>query len=286
MTLSRDVSPVQFAVVKYLPDPIRDEPVNVGVIGSVDGRLVLRMTPKFGRIKREAGISDTSTLEISMFFLRSTLDREPDLSIAELSRSMGSGILRLSDTLGGLADDPWEFIEEQYDRYVGDTVTQRTNPTTTRLTIRQHLRATLAVRGVDSSRFAISKKRFKGATGRHDFDFGFENGKVTLVRGISLQTDEYYALREAREFSFAAIDSHRLEDRLNQQLEILAVVSPPIESSGAYDEAYDLVRQNVDKNVVLDSAESELALSAVLESQDVRPLSASMLVDQLVGVPA
>jgi hypothetical protein len=273
-------------VVKYLPDPIRDEPINVGVVGNLDGRLVLRMTPKFARVRREAGVSDTSALELGLAFLRSTLDREPSITLVDLVGSMSSGLLRLSEVMGGLADDPWDFIEDQYERYVGDTVTQRTVPATTRRTIRDHLRSAIARRGADSSRFAISKKRFKGATGRHDFDFGFENGKVTLVRGISLETDEAYALRDARELSFAAIDSHKLEDHIGRMLEVIAVVAPPTEPSGAYDEAYGLVQSNVDRYVLLDSPESEIEIGRVLESPDVRPLAGSMLAEPLVGVPA
>lgn len=272
------LSPVQFAVVKFVPDAIRDEPINVGIIGGFDGRLCMRMTPKFARIRREARVADTKALEIALRFLQSALDRQPNLTLLEVVSSLDRGILRVGEPTGGLADDPLEFIDDLYDRYVGDTPTTRM-VSTTRRTIRERLRHALASRGTDSDRYAISRKRFVGATGRHDFDFGFENGAVTLMRGISLQTDESYALREARELCFAAVDSHKKESDIDRAVEVIAVVAPPLEGSAAYEEAEGLLRSNVDRYVVIDSAESNAEIDRVLQSRDLHPLTPDLLAD-------
>ena len=93
--MDTDLTAVQFAVVKFIPDLVRDEPINVGVVGRVEGRLVFRAVPNFSRVRRIAGIEDSAALELGLAFLRSALDRSPEMELAQLIND-ATGIVRFS----------------------------------------------------------------------------------------------------------------------------------------------------------------------------------------------
>jgi hypothetical protein len=272
-----DLSPVQFAIVKYVPDPLRDEPVNIGVVGMVAHRLILRSIPKYGRVKRASGVQDTDPLDTALRFLRSALDRSSGVTLTELASST-FGIIRFGEVQGGLTEDPIDFIDDLYERYVGDVVTPRAQ-NVTRQTIRHSVRNAIASKGIDSHMFSIWKRRFQGASGRHEFDFGSENGAVTLLRGISLQTEETYALRDARELSLAAIDSKRMQERIDRDVVVIAIVAPSTEPGDAYDEAFGLVISNVDHVAILASDDENSTLNHVFGGPHSRPISRELLVD-------
>jgi DUF3037 family protein len=229
-----DFVPTPFAVIKFLPDPIRDEPINVGIIGTVEGQLEGRLLSSFGQLRSRLPSEDLKSLELALRFLRSSIDRSPDLSLARLVETQ-SGQVTFSALMGGLTEDPSSFLDDQFEIYVKSAeVPHRAELGESRTQIRNRIRKFISAIGRDSEPFAIAKKPVRGKYGTHSFDFGFLNGKVTLVQAISFQTQEQYALGEAKILTLSAIDTR---ERLGDDVDVLAVVSPPREATPYYDEA-------------------------------------------------
>ncbi len=275
----RDLTPVPFAVIKYCPDPVRDETVNVGVIGYIDGRLEMRTTPRFSRIRSTTGANDTQSLQIALRFLQSEIDRTPKMEIQDLVYNSW-GIIRFSEPIGGLADDPREFLEEQYQIYVYDSAPTKASGMEDRAAIRARVRKAIAAKGRRPEEFAIWKQRVRGKTGKHEFDYGFENGRHTLVRAISLQTSERYALTDARTLSFAVLDTREALDDLH----VTAIIAPPDQGDDMERrEALGLIQSHVDRIVMLDHEDADLAIEDVFRSgiASVKPFSSNLLAEAL-----
>lgn len=266
-----ETTPVQFAVVKYVPDTLRDEPMNVGIVARhSDGRIVLRTVPTFGKIRSLAN-GNSSTLEVGLKFLRSALDRDPNVDLAELV-TRGNGVIRFSDPMGGLAEDEEEFVDEQFDFYCADNVRARVQRGPDRRQLRITLRKFISTIGEDASRFDVHKAQVKGKTGGHDIDFGFVNGRVSLIRAVSLQSTDSYILNEARTVSFAATDTRDLG------YSITAFVDVPTTPNDKASEALEMIRANVAITVIVGKDDVREMLGGILHDRThLKPLSAEQL---------
>ncbi len=266
-TFDDEMTAVQFTVVKYVPDTLRDEPINVGLVARhSDGRTVLRSLPTFGRVRSLAG-GDSNTLEVGLRFLRSSLDRNPDIDLGALTMSDIS-VIRFSEQMGGLTIDEDEFIDEQFEFYCGDNIRRRAARGSDRRQLRITLRKAIASIGVDASRYEVHKKQVRGKTGGHDFDFGFVNGHVSLVRAISLQSQDSYVLSEARAISFAARDTETLH------YDITAFVALPEIADEVSSEALGMIKKNVQSTVIIGQDDVTAKLRVLIDDQShLQPLT-------------
>ena len=266
-----EMTPVQFTVVKYVPDLLRDEPMNVGIVARhSDGRSVLRTVPTFGKIRSLAN-GDSTALEVGLKFLRSALDRDPNLTLDDLTKS-SNGIIRFSEPMGGLALDEEEFIDEQFEFYCSENVKSRVVRGSDRRQLRISIRKAMSTIGEDASRFEVYKNQVKGKTGGHDLDFAFKNGKVSLFRAISLQSNDAYILSEARTVSFAAVDTRELG------YSVTAFVKMPEERNEKADEALTMIDANVDAIVTIGKDDLTAKLREIFgEGHDVKPLLSECL---------
>src|ERR1700676_4195291 len=99
------LTPTQFSVLKFVSDPVRDEPVNVAVIARGGERYQIRALEAFSRLRSVLEADDLDSLATGLRFLRSSLDRTSDLNFADLVGRYG-GRIKFWTTHGASAGDP------------------------------------------------------------------------------------------------------------------------------------------------------------------------------------
>lgn len=261
-----DLIPTPFAVVRYTPDVIRNEPINVGVVAEVEGQIRYRLLSSMGRLKAIMDPEEADSLDVALRFLRSSLDREPRRNLPDIVGSY-QGQITLSEPLGALTEDPLAFLDDQYEVYVrADSAAQRASQGETRVKMRQRIRQAIASFGKSAETFAISRTPVRGHFQKHAFDFGFVNGQMTLLEAISFQNDPGYALRESKIVALAAIDT---KEQYPETL-VAAVVAPPVENSDAYQEARAILGSKT--KLVENDGDLESLLQPILTSPDLKPV--------------
>lgn len=264
--MSNGLVPVRFAIVKFVPDPIRDEPINVGVVGVTEDGTETRFLDSLSRLKSVLEDDDVKALSVAIKFLRSSLERSPK-SLEQLNEEL-YGQVRLSTLMGGVAEDPATFLDDQFEIYVASSPTiKKAQMGENKTKIRDRIRKAIGGVGRQSEFFSLKKARVKGAVARHGFDFGAINGHPTLIQAISFQTSEEYALNEAKLLAWATRDTKRVHD----DVEIAAVIAPPRQQSDVYDEA--LRALSSEDTRIVNSATVELdSFVEGLMTPDVRPI--------------
>lgn len=261
-----DLAPVRFAVVKFVPDPLRDEPINVGIVGVTEDGFGCRFLERLSGLKPVLDNEDIKGLDVAINFLRSSIDRSRDRSLEDLQELL-YGQIRLSELMGGLAEDPRAFLDDQFELYVsGPTAANKSRPGEDRTKVKDKIRKAIGARGRQSELFSLSKRRVKGRLSSYQFDFGVMNGRATLIHAISFQTQAPYALNEARILAFAADDTKRAHDAA-----IVAVVAPPLEPTPLYDEARRVLESQTD---VFEATDEQLDpfVGELLSVPNVRPV--------------
>lgn len=108
---------MQFTIIRFIPDLIRNEPVNVGLIATCENRKFHRVVNLETFVRRDWLCSaDQVMLD---WFVQSWFV-ESHLTIPELCRRSFQGNLQFYDQLAGLTDDPEKTFEELYAQYVGE----------------------------------------------------------------------------------------------------------------------------------------------------------------------
>src|SRR4051812_42848901 len=122
MTISR------YAVVRYVPDPLREEYINIGVIVVTDhGHFSgSRFLDRWSRVQRIAGV-DTSFLKDIALDLSRLADRQASLSpdqpftserLSHLAAEWQNTV-QFSDARASVAPDPAWLLDDLFRRYVG-----------------------------------------------------------------------------------------------------------------------------------------------------------------------
>lgn len=262
-----DLAPVRFAVVKFVPDPIRDEPVNVGVVGVTDDGLDYRLLEQLSGLKSVLEGEDIKGLAVALKFLRSSIDRSRDRSLEDL-QDLLYGQVRLSELMGGLAEDAQAFLDDQFELYVsGPTPTNKSRIGEDRTKVKEKIRKAIGARGRQSDLFALGKRRVKGNLSSFQFDFGVMNGHATFIHAISFQTREEYALNEAKVLAFAALDTIDA----HKDAAIAAVVAPPVEPTSIYDEARRVLESRA-RVFEADEEQLDPFVGDLLAAANVRPI--------------
>ncbi|HTD37206.1 MAG TPA: DUF3037 domain-containing protein [Candidatus Limnocylindrales bacterium] len=263
--------PTQFSVLKFVPDPIRDEPLNVGVVARIDGHYEIRALEAFSRLRSMLDTQDLDSLAAGLKFLRSSLDRTHDMALEDLISRYG-GQFKFGPLLGALVEDPLEFLDDQFDLYVQPgEIAKRAAETEDRAKIRKQIAMCIAQRyGRSAEFYALRRRRILGATSQHTFDFGFSNGRVTLLKAISFQNQPGYALGEAKLAAFAVMDTREV----SKDTRFAAVLAPPKVSSPLLDDAYSVLMKRMD--VVIESRQVADFLGEVLSAPDVKPISSEL----------
>ena len=189
------LKPCSFFLVRYVPNLVRDECVNLGLFlySPAERYLGCLFTDDFRRIKRFHPQADLEFLrELQEDFEQQIDAHERDLEgyIREMQESF-SNLIQLTPPRTCFLADPQAEIQRLFERYVGQRVSGPL-PQDTRLYVKQRLKTALVRAGVwDLKRFEKSIPASRWNAGDpFVFDYGYKpNGVVKFVHALSLKHD-------------------------------------------------------------------------------------------------
>lgn len=188
-------------MVRYVPDLVRDESVNIGIFlhSPVEKYLGCLFTDDWRRVKRFHPRADLEFLrELQSDFEKQIEEHESDLeNYLQVIQSSFSNLIQLAEPRTCLLAEPQNEIQSLFARYVGERAAGPL-PEDTRLRVKQRLTAALSEAGV----WERLEKRIPAAPWTHSgdpftFDYGYKplrvegkpNGHVHFIHALSLKRD-------------------------------------------------------------------------------------------------
>lgn len=227
-----------FTIVQYVPDPLADERMNVGVIVVDGGRIEGRFLREWNRVRTFGG-EDVS-------FLRDFAERvtqwTPDHpQIPGLAAGVRLDQKGLQDIVGrwhnsiqftplrGSLSSPAELLDQLVTRYLRHAPRKRTGYRDRRkaaqVAFRELEDAFLPVLGPDSNARITRNAEIRGKLDEHQFDVSVENGVPYLAaHGLSFEGPHTKDLEKEIDATAWSIDDVK---SANKNLELAVVVLPP-----------------------------------------------------------
>jgi Protein of unknown function (DUF3037) len=219
----------EFQLVRYVPDPVKNEFVNIGVLlrGSEGGQSVVRFTRDWSRVRCLDPDADTQMLEALEIEvghrLRSQPADHPKPIMALLEASLSNG-LQITETKAYLAENFVAGLEELMRLYVESPRRERKQRRGGRGAIFAAMRTHFEAAGVWTlmrKHIAVANYTQPGDTLR--IDCGYRNGVVKMFQAISLEA----GVDEAKLLAFAAPGLCAGVKRVEQaKLELTAIIEP------------------------------------------------------------
>ena len=216
----------EFFLLRYVPDPVRNEFVHVGVIlREVSGRVAsVRFTSDWRRVRCLDPEADTGMLEGLESELRRRFEQEPEGNLMHVLENSFSTSVQVTRAKGYLAESVEAGVEELMRMYVEPPKREKVSRLSGRAAIQVKMRAEFERAGVwDLMRKRIAASEYTRAGDSLRIDCGYRNGKVRMFHAVSLENDAEGAKGLA--YSAAALRDgvQRIE---GIELELTAVVEP------------------------------------------------------------
>ena len=232
----------QFVVLRFVPNLVRDESVNIGVMlyNPDDGELVPRLTDNFRRVKRLHPWADIDLLRgLQTDFEQRLAERVEDLgAYLETLEQTLSNALQLTPPRACLTENPEAELDRLYESYVqeprlpGRVAAAIEN---TRAWIRQRVHGAFKRAGVldrMQKRVGVENFTYKGDNFRLDFGYR-RNGTHGFVHAIALERDVVSAkvlaytaerVRARVPAEFTAIVEREIDDRVDSHAAIQRIL--------------------------------------------------------------
>jgi hypothetical protein len=220
----------EFQLIRYVPDPVRNEFVNIGVLlRTSDGEpSVLRFTRDWGRVRCLDPDADTQMLEALEIEVGHRLRAQPATHprpiMALLEDSLSNG-LQITETKAYLAESFPAGLEELMRLYVDSPRRERSQ----RRGGRSALLATMRTRFEEAGVWSQMRKQIAVATYTKPgdplrIDCGYRpNGVVRMFHAVSLENDA----DDAKLLAFSALSVIDGVKRMEKAvLELTAIVEP------------------------------------------------------------
>lgn len=203
MTDEAGLKPCSFFVVRYVPDLVRDEGLNIGLFlySPQEEYLDCLFTDDFRRVRSLHPQADLELLrELPAHFQREIKDRERGLEeyVREMQETY-SNLIQVTTPRACLTADPQVELDQLFERYVGARRQAAARPET-RMRVKQKLHSALERAGVLMSRHFERKIAAAPWTGEGDpftFDYGYRplevagrpNGHYKFIHALTLRGD-------------------------------------------------------------------------------------------------
>jgi hypothetical protein len=217
----------QFQLIRYVPDPVKNEFVNIGVLLREGEHSMLRFTRDWGRVRCLDADADTQMLEALEIEVGHRLrSQSPDHSrpiMAMLEASLSNG-LQMTEAKAYLAESFPAGLEDLMRLYVDPPRRERKQRRGGRAAVQAVMRTRFEEAGV----WTLMRKQIPAAnyTKPGDplrIDCGYRNGVVKLFQAISLESD----VVDARLLAFSAPGLILGVERVEKaKLELTAIVEP------------------------------------------------------------
>jgi hypothetical protein len=219
----------EFQLIRYVPDPVRNEFVNIGVLlrASAGEQSVLRFTRDWSRVLCLDPDADTEMLEALEIEigqrLRSQPADHPKPIMALLEGSLSNGV-QITETKGHLAESFVSAVEDLMRLYVDSPRRERKQRRGGRAAIVAAMRTQFEAAGV----WTLMRKHIAAANYTQPgdslrIDCGYRNGVVKMFQAVSLEG----GVDEAKLLAFAAPALCAGVKRVDQaKLELTAIIEP------------------------------------------------------------
>jgi hypothetical protein len=220
-------------LLKYVPNILRDESVNVGVVLiASDGSFAdVRFTRDWSRVLCADGQADTEMLAALERDIRARLQDAPDrAALMHMLEDSCSNVVQLSPIKAGLAEDAVRELEMQFQYYVQTHVLAGERVPGPRRAIVLHLEDAFRKAGVlDLLLRNVSMAPYTRPGDPMRFDFGYGSGEnFRLLHAVSLKTNVDSAMILAARFPEIAV---AIRQRKQAQAWLTAVVDDDLDMS-------------------------------------------------------
>ncbi len=227
----------EFQLLKYVPDPVRNEYVHIGVILREQGsaHAEVRFTRDWRRVRCLDSDADTAQLEGMENELRLRLEGETGGKLMRILEEALSMSVQMTEPKGYLAESLPAGMEELMKLYVEPPPRERTSKLSGRAAIHARMRSEFEHAGVWDllrKRIAVSEYTRPGDPLR--IDAGYRpNGLIRMFHAVSFEP----GLETAKVLAFSAAAMRSGVERVEKaQLELTALIEPAVHL-GATDEA-------------------------------------------------
>jgi Protein of unknown function (DUF3037) len=220
----------EFQLIRYVPDPVRNEFVNIGVLlrAAEGGQSMLRFTRDWSRVRCLDPDADTQMLEALEIEVGKRLQSQPANHprpiTAVLEESLSNG-LQITESKAYLAETFLAGLEDLMGLYVDSPRRERSQ----RRGGRAALLAAMRTRFEEAGVWTLMRRQIAAApyTKPGDplrIDCGYRsNGLLRMFQAISLETDA----DDAKLLAFSALSLIEGVKRVEQaKLELTAIVEP------------------------------------------------------------
>ena len=277
----------EFFLLRYVPDPVRNEFVHVGVIlreAHARGRMALKFTSDWRRVRCLDPEADTGMLEGLESELRRRFEQEPDGNLMHVLEDSFSNSVQVTRAKGYLAESIETGVEELMRMYVEPQKRERVSKLAGRAAIQIKMRTEFERAGVwDLLRKRIAASQYTRPGDPLRIDLGYRpNGVIRMFQAVSLEPGSGSGLEAAKALAFSAPSLAAGVERVeNAALELTAVIEPlrriGQEMGTREDGSGRRTRgsQNHDEGVSLDSERVEAYRFAVetMEEHQIRVLT-------------
>lgn len=239
----------EFFLVRYVPDPVKNEFVNIGVVlrEAGGGAAAVRFTRDWARVRCADPDADTAMLEALEAEMRQRLaeqetDGKPLLGIMEDSFS---NLIQMTEPKGCLAENVAAELEQLMRVYVEPRRERARQVLSGRQAIARSMRSSFEKAGVwDLMRKRIPAAEYTRPGDPLKIDCGYRpNGVVRMFHAVSLLGDVETA--KVLAFSAPALRAG-LERAEKAELELTAIVEPLRDGNGEVHEEMEAYRFGVE----------------------------------------
>jgi Protein of unknown function (DUF3037) len=211
-----------YSVVQYVPDPVRDERINIGVLVLAGGKVYPHFLKSWHRVR----VFGEENIEFLHSFVRQA-NRLTEEKVREIAGSWHCSI-QLTAPAGSLLS-PSDLLVDAISRYLRDSTSeprQYRNRQQAIAIARSSVRQAVETRlGRAAARLVKNDLPILGPRGRHEFDVGAQNGRPYFAaRALSFEGGNSSALLRQIESTECAIEDVRRDD---ESLPLAVVVLPP-----------------------------------------------------------
>jgi hypothetical protein len=221
----------EFQLIRYVPDPVRNEFVNIGVLlrAAEGGQSMVRFTRDWGRVRCLDPDADTQMLEALEIEVGQRLDSQPADHprpiTAVLEESLSNG-LQITESKAYLVETFLAGLEDLMGQYVDPPRRERSQRRGGRAALVAAMRTRFEQAGVwNLMRKQIAVAPYTKAGDPLRIDCGYRsNGDLKMFQAVSLQTDA----NDAKLLAFSALDLMAGVERLDQAKLLLTAIVEPV----------------------------------------------------------
>jgi hypothetical protein len=215
----------EFSLIRYVPDPVKNEFVNIGVLlRGEDARTAVRFTRDWSRVRCVDPEADTTMLEALEAEIGRRLAEDAGAGVRSLADALSNAV-QLTEAKACLAESFATELEGLMQLYVLTAKRRRESRRTGRAGLQARMRTEFERAGVwELMQRRISAARYTRAGDPLRIDCGYRpNGVVRMFQAVSLAGD----VEGAKVLAFSSADLTEGVARVERAtLELTAIIEP------------------------------------------------------------